>query len=142
MQKMQDDQRTFLGRLASDVSLRQQIQRLHQLTVYGRWTFVAALWLTIGALSIWQFRFRIQLLMDYFTWSAVKYGLFYHQISAFGLFVCLGITGAVLAWQIRNVLFGLPKSEQFRLQQQILRIRQQGSTHPLWRWVCREEQEF
>jgi hypothetical protein len=49
------------------------------------------------------------------------------------------MTLAVLVWHSRNLLFGLPKEEQLRLQLQAERIRQQGSTHPLWRWVYSEQ---
>jgi hypothetical protein len=118
------------------------IRRLHQLTIYARWAFVLGLWLTVGAFSLWQLRFRIQILMDYFTWSAVKYGLAYHIVSAFGLALCLGFTASVLTWHLRNLLLGLPNREKERLQQQAIRIRQQGSTHPLWRWLNRKENEL
>jgi hypothetical protein len=123
----------------SDQVLHPEIQRLHRLTVYGRWMVVVVLWLTVGLLSLWQLRFRIQLLMDSFTWVAVRYGLAYHQGAAFGLFLCLGMTAATLTWHARNLVFGLPKQEQLRLQQQLMRIQQQGPTHPLWRWVCGEQ---
>jgi hypothetical protein len=118
------------------------IRRLHQLTIYARWAFVLGLWLTVGAFSLWQLRFRIQILMDYFTWSAVKYGLAYHIVSAFGLALCLGVTASVLTWHLRNLLLGLSRPEKERLQQQAIRIRQQGRTHPLWRWLNRKEKEL
>jgi hypothetical protein len=92
----------------------QILQRLHRLTVYGRWLVVLLSWLTVGSLSLWQLRFRIQLLMDSFTWVGVRYGLAYHQGAALGLFVCIGMTLAVLVWHSRNLLFGLPKEEQLR----------------------------
>lgn len=123
----------------NEIKLQEEMNRLHQLTVYGRWLFVSGLWLTIGGFSLWQLRFRIQLLMDYFTWSAVRYGLAYHQLAALGLALCLGMTAAVLTWQGRNWLFGLSQTERVRLQNQVQRIRQQGATHPLWRWICHEE---
>jgi hypothetical protein len=47
------------------------------------------------------------------------------------------MTLAVLIWQSRNILFGLPENEQRRLEQQVLRIREQGQSHPLWKWICR-----
>jgi hypothetical protein len=119
--------------------LSQEVQRLHQITVYARWAFVLALWFTVGTFSLWQLRFRIQILMDYFTWAALKYGLAYHIVAAFGLALCLGSTAGVLTWHLRNMLLGLPKRELDRLQQQAIRIRQQGRTHPLWRWLYREE---
>ncbi len=109
---------------------------------YGRWIIVLTLWLTVGLISLWQFRYRIQLLIDSFTWVALRYGLAYHQGAAFGLSLCFGMTIAVLGWQSRTLLFGLSKPEQLRLQQQAVRIRQQGPTHPLWRWVCGEQKRF
>ncbi|MDZ8224557.1 hypothetical protein [Nostoc sp. ChiVER01] len=120
----------------SDPSFSQQVQRLHQLTIYGRWLFVGFLWLTIAPVSLWGLRTEIYLWQQYFTWVAVRYGLFYHPLSTFGLTFCIGMTAAVLVWQSRNILFGLPEQEKQRLEKQVYRIRQQGPTHPLWKWVC------
>jgi hypothetical protein len=141
MQKIQDSQRMSSQHLPSHQALPPDIQRLHRLTIYGRWMIVLFLWLTVGAASLWQLRFRIQLLLDSFTWVAVRYGFAYHQAAAFGLALCLGMTAAVMTWHSRNLVFGLPKQEQLRLQQQLTRIQQQGPTHPLWRWICSGEQK-
>jgi len=46
------------------------------------------------------------------------------------------VTTSVLVWQSRNILWGLPLAEQEKLKKQVYRIRQQGSSHPLWKWVC------
>jgi hypothetical protein len=119
--------------------LQWEVCRLHRLTIYARWTFVMGLWLSVGTFSLWQLRFRIQILMDYFTWAAVKYGLAYHMTAALGLGLCIGCTAGVLTWHLRNLLLGLPQRERDRLQQQAIRIQQQGKTHPLWRWLQREE---
>lgn len=121
----------------SDPSFAQQVQRLHQLTVYGRWLFVGCLWLTVAPVSLWGLRTEIALWEQYFTWIAVRFGLFYHPLPTFGLAFCLGMTAAVLVWQSRNILLGLPQQEKQRLEKQVYRIRQQGATHPLWKWVCR-----
>ncbi len=119
----------------SALAVAQAIQRFHQLMVYTRWLVVAALWLTVGSFSLWGLRYPISLLQQYFTWSAVRYGLAYHPIAAVGLGLCVGMTVAVLIWQSRNILVGLPKREQERLQRQVIRIREQGPSHPLWRFV-------
>jgi hypothetical protein len=143
MQKIQDSQGMPLPHSpTSNPFLQPEIQRLHRLTIYGRWVTVLALWLTVGAVSLWQLRFRIQLLMDSFTWVAVRYGLAYHQGAALGLALCLGMTAAVMTWHCRNLMFGIPKEELLRLQQQLARVQQQGPTHPLWRWVCREQKRL
>ncbi|AFZ30844.1 hypothetical protein Glo7428_2332 [Gloeocapsa sp. PCC 7428] len=120
-----------------DTTFKQQVEKLHQLTVYGRWLFVGILWLTIGLLSLWGLREEIALWRQYFTWVAVRYGLYYNPIPTLGLAICIGMTLSVLIWQSRNILWGIPSQEKRRLEQQVHRIRQQGATHPLWKWVCR-----
>jgi hypothetical protein len=113
-----------------------QVRRLHLVRVYGRWLVVGSLWLTLGIGSLWGLRYPISLLLEHFTWAALRWGLAFHWLPSLGLFICVGMTAAVLVWQSRNILFGLSRQEQRRLEQQVLRIRQQGKTHPLWKWVC------
>lgn len=120
----------------TDPLFAQQVQRLHQLTVYGRWLFVAFLWLTIAPLCLWDLRSEIALWRQHFTWVAVRYGLLYHPLATLGLSFCIGMTVAVLIWQSRNILIGLPQDEQERLEKQVCRIRQQGPSHPLWKLIC------
>jgi hypothetical protein len=124
-----------------DPSFADQVKRLHQLTVYGRWLVVAFLWLTIGTLSLWGFRYEISLLQQHFTWVAVRYGLIYNRLPALGFSLCVGMTVAVMFWQSRNILIGMPSEEKRRLEQQVLRIRQQGKSHPLWNLVCQHGQK-
>jgi len=118
-----------------DPTFQAAVQRLHELTVYGRWLTVLGLWLTIGSVSLWNLRYPISLLQDYFTWAAVRWGIVFQPLPAMGLELCVAVTIAVLVWQSRNILVGLPKSERQRLEKQVLKIREQGSSHPLWRWV-------
>ncbi|NJM72162.1 MAG: hypothetical protein HC862_19360 [Scytonema sp. RU_4_4] len=120
----------------SDPSFAKQVQKLHQLEVYSRWLFVVFLWLTIAPLCAWDLRSEITLWQQYFTWVAVRYGLYYHPLATLGLFFCLGMILAVLIWQSRNILLGLSQQEKQRLEQQVFRIRQQGPSHPLWKWIC------
>jgi hypothetical protein len=120
--------------------LRREMLRLYQLMVYGRWTVVAVVWLSIGSLCLWNLRDPIALWFDYFTWSAVRSTLVYHRLPSLGLAFCLGITVAVLFWQSRNLLFGLPQREKQQLQQTILQMRHQGESHPLWRWIRSEKE--
>lgn len=119
-----------------DPTFKQQVQRLHQLTVYGRWLFVTLLWTTIAPLSLWGLRSEIALWRQYFTWVAVRYGLYYNPLPTLGLAFCIGMNVSVLVWQSRNILLGLPRQEERRLEQHVRRIRQQGPSHPLWKWVC------
>ncbi len=127
----------------------EQVKRLHRVTVYGRWLVASCLWLTIGAWSLWSFRDDIALVQEYFTWAAVRAGLSCSQtrvggwlpciipLRTLGLTLCIGVTTSVLVWQSRNILFGLPRPEKRRLEQQVQRIRQQGRSHPLWKWVMK-----
>ena len=120
----------------SDPSFAKQVEKLHRLQVYSRWLFVGFLWLTVVPICVWDLRSEIALWQQYFTWVALRYGLYYHTLATLGLYFCLGITLTVVIWQSRNTLLGLPQQEKQRLEQQIWRIRQQGPSHPLWKWIC------
>jgi hypothetical protein len=123
--------------LDSDSALQQEIERLYQFTILSRWILVGVIWIVAGSLSLWSIRADIQLWLDYFTWASVRYALAYNHVAAVGLGLCIGSTVAVLVWQSRNILWGLPKHEQEHLKEQVIRIRRQGKSHPLWQWVCR-----
>ena len=133
---MEFNQEPNTGETQAEPGFYQEVQKLHQLTVYGRWLFVCLLWVSIGSLSLWSLRLDIALLWQYFTWATVRYGLYYNPLPTFGLAFCIGMTVSVLVWQSRNILIGLPSPEQRRLEQQVCRIRQQGPSQPLWKWVC------
>ncbi|MDG2991717.1 hypothetical protein L3556_12355 [Candidatus Synechococcus calcipolaris G9] len=116
-----------------------EVERLHRLTIWGRWLVVLGLWLTVGLGSLWNFRYEISLLREHFTWAALRYGIIFNRLASLGLAFCIGMTLAILMWQTRNILWGRPKTWQKHLEQRVLRIRRQGKTHPLWRWVCCQE---
>jgi hypothetical protein len=118
-----------------DPELQRSIDRMHELTVWGRWAFVLGLWLTVGVASLWGLRQVIGRLRDVFTWSGLRFGLFGHPIPAIGLALCIGMLVSVLVWQSRNILWGLPGDERDRLKATVLRIQQQGDSHPLWKWI-------
>jgi hypothetical protein len=122
-----------------DAVFHQQMLRLHRLTVYARWSLVGLLWLTVAPLCLWELRSEIQLWLSYFTWSAIRYGLAYHRFATLGLALCIGLTFSVLLWQSRNILFGVSDRHLKRLEKQVAKIRQRGTRHPLWRWVCRSD---
>ncbi|WP_293123760.1 hypothetical protein [Microcoleus sp. bin38.metabat.b11b12b14.051] len=125
----------------SDRNFQIEVQRLHKLTVYGRWLTVILLWISVGSLSIWSLRREIDLWLENFTLAAVRYGLYFHRWPSLGLVLCLGMTLAVLTWHRRNnIVRGLPQGQKQRLEKQVRRIRQQGPSHPLWKWVCKNSQ--
>ncbi len=119
-----------------DLEFKKQVQRLHQLTVCARWLVVLCCWISLGSLGIWGLRQEISLWLEYFTWAAVRYGLYYNRLPTFCLALCIGMTVAVLVWQSRNILRGIPAKERQYLEQQVKRIRASGPSHPLWKWVC------
>lgn len=119
-----------------DPTFQQEVQKLHEITVWGRWLLVGFLWITIAPLCLWNLRSEIALLQQHFTWAALKYGLAYNRVPTLGLALCYSMTAAVLIWQSRNILWGMPPQEKRRLEKQVNRIRQQGASHPLWKWVC------
>lgn len=121
--------------IEKDPIFQQQVQRLHRLTVYGRWLTVGLLWLGLAPLCLWALRSEIALWLDYFTWTAVYYTIIYNRLAAIGLILCFAATVAVLVWQSRNILWGIPADHQKYLENQVLKIRRQGKSHPLWKWV-------
>ncbi|MEM9137641.1 MAG: hypothetical protein AAGB01_09880 [Cyanobacteria bacterium P01_F01_bin.42] len=125
-----------LVELEEDSELYQSVMRLHQLTVLGRWCLVLVLWLTVGIVSLWQMIPNIQLALEHFTWAAVRTAFRYNYWAGIGLTFCVALTFSVLLWQSRNILFGLPNPDQKRLVERLLKIRDQGPSHPLWKWVC------
>lgn len=118
-----------------DPKFQAAVQRLHRATVIGRWLVVLGLWVTIGGWSLWSLQYSISLMLDYFTWAALRNGLISNMPATLGLGLCIGMTLSVLIWQSRNILFGLPIDEQRRLEKSVLKIRAQGQTHPLWKWI-------
>lgn len=124
--------------LTTDAIFKAQVQRLHHLRVTLRWLVVGFLWLTIGSLSLWSLRSEIDLLRSYFTWAAVRYSIYYNRLPTLGLGFCIAMTTAVLVWQSRNILLGMPPQYKKKLEKGVWRIRQQGPTHPLWKWVCQK----
>lgn len=115
-----------------------QVEKLHRLTVYGRWCLVGLIWIFIGLPSLWALRSDIELMLAKFTWASLRYtlSLYYAPLPTMGLFFCVAMMTSVLVWQSRNILFGMPAAERNRLEKQVLRIRQQGESHPLWKWIC------
>lgn len=120
-------------------NFNQQVQRLHQLSVYSRWIFVILCWITLGSFGIWGLREEIKLWQQHLTWTAVRYALAYNILPSACLFFCIGITAAVLVWQSRNILYGIPTHERQRLEKQVHKINAIGKRHPLWKWVSNRE---
>ena len=124
--------------MSGDPTFEQEIERLRQCIIQTWWRVIGILWLTVGLFSVWGLRFEIQKWRDYFTWTAVRYGLAYNPIYSFGLALCVGLTVSILISESRHILFGLAKAERRRLEKQLHYIRQQGPSHPFWKSVVRD----
>ena len=123
--------------LELDPVFKNQIDRLYALNIYGRWIAIGLLWLTIGVYSLWELRYPISLIQEDFTWAAVKYGLIAEPLPAFGLCLCVGMMTGTFVWQSRNIIWGISTDEHQRLIRQVAKIRKQGNSHPLWKWVVK-----
>lgn len=114
-----------------------ELQRLRLLAIYWRWSGVAVCWLLLAPLGIWGLRDEIRLWQDYFTWTAVRYGLAYNWLSALCLMFCLGttISTAVLQW---DYWWGaISPREKTRLERRLKAIAELDPRHPLRRWISR-----
>jgi len=114
------------------------VQRLHQLQVTARWGFNGLVGVSTLPWSVWELRDNIQLWQQHFTWVALRYGLGYHPLATLGIVLPVSLVTATLVWHSRNIIWGLPQKEQYRLQQQALKIRDQGKRSFLWRWVWQD----
>lgn len=112
----------------SDYSL----ERLRSLVLRRWWRRTALLWITVGSLSLWTLRHELAALNQYFTWTALRYGLAYNRLAAIGLGLCVGLTVALLVGESRHILFGLSEAERNRLQKLQKQIDLKGKNHPLW----------
>lgn len=115
------------------------MDRLRTVILQRWWLFLAVLWLTIGLASLWHLRPELAQLQQYFTWTAVRYGLAYHRFAAVGLGLCIGLTVALLISESRYILFGLSRGERRRLNRLLNQIHQRGASHPLWHRVIDQD---
>lgn len=119
-----------------DLILKQQVVKLHRLTVYGRWIFVGICWLTLVPWGLWQLRETISLCQEYCTWAAVRLGLEFNLWAGFALTFTVALTTSVLLWQSSHILRGgLSAKEQYYLGEKVKKIQQQGRKNILWYWL-------
>lgn len=126
---------------ALEPELKQPVARLYAIQQRSRWRFVLAMWLILIPLSLWGLRETLSLLMDYFTWAALRYGLIYNRLSALGIFLTLILTVTSAITRLRFKLMGYSGEEIYRLRRQVQRIQTKGQKHPLWHtvWAQREQ---
>ena len=119
----------------ANFDLTPKVKKYYRLTIYLRWLVVIALWLTVGVYGIWGLRQEIQLWLDYFTWSGIRYGLAFNLVPTLCVGLCAGMTLSVLVWQSGHIIWGFSDREKYELEQKVNKILAQGSAHPLWKWL-------
>ena len=112
-----------------------QVQRLHELNVWGRWLVIGGCWLVVLPPALWHLRAELALLQSHFTVAALRYAIQFNLPWAIALGICVGLTLGTLMWQSGNILYGLAPIYRQRLEKRVARIRASGYRHPLWRWV-------
>jgi hypothetical protein len=122
-------------RLFPQQCLSKPAYRLYCIGGYCRWGGVVLVWLTLIPWALLQFRDDIRLLLDHFTWVALRYSFSFQLLPTFCLLMGLGITGSVLVRQSCHLLWGLSIKERNRLIRNTSKIRQMGPRHPLWKWL-------
>ncbi|MEM7769730.1 MAG: hypothetical protein AAF327_04385 [Cyanobacteria bacterium P01_A01_bin.37] len=119
-----------------DPDFHHELELLHQRSIQSRWLGLGLLWVVVGPVSVWRVRDDIALMVDHFTWASLRYTLAFNPLASLGLVLCFSLTMGVLLWQSRNIFLGLSEHDLKDLEQRLLRIRQQGESHPLWASVC------
>ncbi len=112
------------------------IRRLINLQTLMRWVVSILLWLTLGSFCLWQIRGEIALLLDIFTWSALRSIIQYRALPSLGIVFCLSTTLSTLVWQSQHILWGFSRQEYLSMVKYIQNIEAKGKKHPLWRWIC------
>ena len=126
-----------IGATYTTIATERAIEALRQHSLTMWWRITVGVWLTVGPLTLWQLRSEISLLLDYFTWTAVYYGLKYNFLGSLGFFLCVGLASMLVVREIRHLTLGLSPLERKRLENQLAQIRRQGASHPLWSLVNR-----
>ncbi|MEN9203853.1 MAG: hypothetical protein Q6K80_09800 [Thermostichus sp. DG_1_6_bins_120] len=119
-------------------SLSPAARRLLRLYHGGSFVFLGLLWVLIGIPSLWALRVDLGRLFDHFTWTGLRYALFYRPgWPTLGLLLCISFTMGILIAQSRYELCGLYPMERVMLEQQVRWILSFPVRHPLRRWLLR-----
>lgn len=113
-------------------AMQTAVKRLHNWEQKRRWVLVILLWLLLFPVCLLLLHYPIRLLLEYFTWSGVRYGLAFNPIPAAGLLLTILLTCSSLISQWFYQTYGLTSTEVRRLQKRATRIQARGESHPLW----------
>ncbi|WP_373480763.1 hypothetical protein [Geminocystis sp.] len=125
--------------IESELVTPKEIQKLYQLTIYGRWILVCLSWILILPWGLWELRETISLCQEYCTWSGIRLGLEFNPWAALGLSFCIVFTTSVLVWQSSYILRGdFSEKQKYYLTQKVTQIRQKGKKYWLYSFVCED----
>lgn len=95
---------------------RRSLKKFYRRQIYLKWLIVAGCWSILLPIIIWGLRTEIELLKDYFTWTALRYSLAFNLPYTLLLVICLWLALRTLFWQIKNALFGLSPQDKYYLK--------------------------
>lgn len=114
----------------------ENMQRLYQLKIYGRWIVVIISWILILPWALWEFRETISLCQERCTWATIRVGIEFTPLASLGIAFCLGFATSVLVKQSLYILKGgLSEKEKYYLHREVLKILQKGKSHWLYRYL-------
>lgn len=123
---------TIENQIVSD----EEIKRLYQFNIYGRWVIVFVLWLLFIPWGIWELRETISLCQSQCTWAAIRLGLEFNPFAALSISFCLGLATAILVKQSIHILRGgFSDKEKYYLSKKVQEIRNQGEQNWLYKWM-------
>lgn len=107
------------------------VLKLMKAAIVLRWLFVLSLWLVLVPYGVWGLRSEFPLWREYFTWSSLRYGMFYNPWASLAIVICIAYTCAVLVWHSQKLLKGWSDQETYRFQQTADKILH-NPRHWLW----------
>lgn len=93
---------------------------------------MGGVWILIGIPSLWALRQDVIRLIQYFTWTGLRFMLLYKPgWPSFGILFCVILTLYVLLSQSRYELLGLMDSERQLVESTARQLRRLPAHHPL-----------
>ncbi len=114
-------------------SLSRDAQQVYLAYQKGLLWLMGGVWILIGIPSLWALRQDVARLMQYFTWTGLRFTLLYKPgWPSFGILFCVILTLYVLLSQSRYELLGLLDSERQLVEATARHLRRLPARHPLF----------
>ncbi len=113
-------------------SLSRDAQQVYLAYQKGLLWLMGGVWILIGIPSLWALRQDLARLIQYFTWTGLRFMLLYKPgWPSFGILFCVILTLYVLLSQSRYELLGLLDSERQLVEATARHLRRLPARHPL-----------